>query len=75
MDLTEEETAPLMDRDRGGSQMSGSGSGLQVHLYFLPATKAGTTFNISSGQISAERVCVLAAKKCGKICVFMWIWL
>nr|XP_046159461.1 tyrosine-protein kinase JAK2 isoform X3 [Oncorhynchus gorbuscha] len=70
MDLTEEETAPLMDRERGGSQMSGSGSGLQVHLYFLPATKAGTTFNISSGQISAERVCVLAAKKCGILPVY-----
>uniref|UniRef100_A0A8C7QJF9 Tyrosine-protein kinase n=1 Tax=Oncorhynchus mykiss TaxID=8022 RepID=A0A8C7QJF9_ONCMY len=70
MDLTEEETAPLMDRDRGGSQMSGSGSGLQVHLYFLPATKAGTTFNISSGQISAERVCVLAARKCGILPVY-----
>uniref|UniRef100_A0A673YF46 Tyrosine-protein kinase n=1 Tax=Salmo trutta TaxID=8032 RepID=A0A673YF46_SALTR len=70
MDLTEEETAPLMDRERGGSQRSGSSSGLQVHLYFLPATKAGTTFNISSGQISAERVCVLAAKKCGILPVY-----
>uniref|UniRef100_A0A4W5R648 Tyrosine-protein kinase n=1 Tax=Hucho hucho TaxID=62062 RepID=A0A4W5R648_9TELE len=70
MDLTEEETAPLMDRERGGSQRSGSGSGLQVHLYFLPATKVGTTFNISSGQISAERVCVLAAKKCGILPVY-----
>ncbi|CAB1314106.1 unnamed protein product, partial [Coregonus sp. 'balchen'] len=70
MDLTEEETAPLVDRERGGSQRSGSGSGLQVHLYFLPATKAGTTFNISSGQISAERVCVLAAKKCGILPVY-----
>uniref|UniRef100_A0A8C8IJS6 Tyrosine-protein kinase n=1 Tax=Oncorhynchus tshawytscha TaxID=74940 RepID=A0A8C8IJS6_ONCTS len=70
MDLTEEETAPLMNRERGGSQMSGSGSGLQVHLYFLPATKVGTTFNISSGQISAERVCVLAAKKCGILPVY-----
>ncbi|KAL1023266.1 hypothetical protein UPYG_G00038470 [Umbra pygmaea] len=70
MDLTDEETAPLVDRQRGGSQRSGSGSGLQVHLYFLPATKVGTTFNIMSGQISAERVCVIAAKTCGILPVY-----
>uniref|UniRef100_A0A6Q2ZI16 Tyrosine-protein kinase n=1 Tax=Esox lucius TaxID=8010 RepID=A0A6Q2ZI16_ESOLU len=70
MDLTEEETVPLVDRERGGSQRSGSGSGLQVYLYFLPATKTATTINITSGQISAEKVCVLAAEKCGILPIY-----
>lgn len=69
MDLSEEELAPLVIRDRGGSQRSSSSTGpsLQVHLYFVPNSKEATTINISSGQISAENVCVQAGKKCGKI--------
>lgn len=68
MDLSEEESAPLMIRDRGGSQRSSSSAGhsLQVHLYFFPATKDATTINIS-GPVSAENVCIQAAKKCGKL--------
>lgn len=68
MDFSEEESAPLMIRDRGGSQRSSlsASSSLQVHLYFLPATKERTTIHISSGQISAENVCIQAGKKCGK---------
>ncbi|KAF7646756.1 hypothetical protein LDENG_00182860 [Lucifuga dentata] len=72
MDLSEEESAPLMNRDRGGSQRSSSSSGpcLQVHLYFFPATKNETTIYITSGQISAENVCIQAAKKCGILPVY-----
>ncbi|XP_067085736.1 tyrosine-protein kinase JAK2 [Osmerus mordax] len=72
MDATEEETAPLVDRDREGSQRSSSslGPGLQVHLYFLPATKEGQTIHISSGQESAEGVCIQAAKRCGILPVY-----
>ncbi|XP_074524885.1 tyrosine-protein kinase JAK2 isoform X2 [Halichoeres trimaculatus] len=72
MDLSEEEFAPLVIRDRGGSQRSSSstGSSLQVHLYFCPATKDETTIHISSGQISAENVCIQAGKKCGILPVY-----
>ncbi|XP_059197963.1 tyrosine-protein kinase JAK2 [Centropristis striata] len=72
MDLSEEELAPLVIRDRGGSQRSSSSTGtsLQVHLYFFPATKDATTIHISSGQVSAEKVCIQAAKKCGILPVY-----
>ncbi|XP_071386730.1 tyrosine-protein kinase JAK2 [Centroberyx affinis] len=72
MDLSEEESAPLVNRDRGGSlrSSSSSGPGLQVHLYFFPVTKDDTTIHISSGQISAENVCIQAAQKCGILPVY-----
>lgn len=68
MNLAEEEFAPLVIRDRGGSQTSSSSAGgsLQVHLYFVPATKKATTIHMTSGQISAENVCIQAGKKSGK---------
>ncbi|XP_076009174.1 tyrosine-protein kinase JAK2 [Genypterus blacodes] len=66
MDVSEEESAPLVDRAREGSQRSSSSAGscLQVHLYFFPATKEAITINMTSGYISAESVCIQAAKKC-----------
>ncbi|XP_074490739.1 tyrosine-protein kinase JAK2 isoform X2 [Sebastes fasciatus] len=72
MNLSEEDLAPLVIRDRGGSQRSSSSTGpsLQVHLYFFPATKDATTIHISSGQISAENVCIEAGKKCGILPVY-----
>lgn len=68
MNSTEEESTPLVVRDRGGSQTSSSSGGgsLQVHLYFYPATKKATTIHISSGQVSAENVCIQAGKRSGK---------
>lgn len=68
MDPTEEESTPLVIRDRGGSQRSSSSTGvnLQVHLYFVPATKKSTTIHISSGPVSAEAVCIQAGEKSGK---------
>lgn len=68
MDPGEEDSAPLMIRDREGSQRSSSSAApsLQVYLYFFPATKEATTIQLSSGQISAEDVCRQAANKCGK---------
>ncbi|KAK1896821.1 Tyrosine-protein kinase JAK2 [Dissostichus eleginoides] len=67
MDLSEEESAPLVIRERGGSQRSSSSTSpsLQVHLYFFPATKNATIIHITAGQISAENVCIQAGKKCG----------
>ncbi|XP_036376687.1 tyrosine-protein kinase JAK2 [Megalops cyprinoides] len=70
MDLTEEETTPLVNRERMGSQRSNSGPGLQVHLYFSPAQKGETNFWIASGQITAEEVCIAAAKECGILPVY-----
>uniref|UniRef100_A0AAQ5XUV6 Tyrosine-protein kinase n=1 Tax=Amphiprion ocellaris TaxID=80972 RepID=A0AAQ5XUV6_AMPOC len=72
MDLSEEESTPLVIRDRGGSQRSSSSSAsmLQVHLYFFPGTKDATTIHISSGQISAENVCIQAGKKCGILPIY-----
>lgn len=68
MDLSEEESAPLVVRNRGGSQSSSSSTGhsLHVHLCFVPNTKEPTTINISFGCISAENICIQAGKKCGK---------
>nr|QHD18498.1 Janus kinases 3 [Trachinotus ovatus] len=73
MDLSEEESAPLVIRDRGGSQRSSSSTGpsLQVHIYFFPTTKEEATIYISSGQISAENVCIQAGKKCGILPVYL----
>ncbi|XP_019730793.1 tyrosine-protein kinase JAK2 isoform X1 [Hippocampus comes] len=72
MDVSEEEFTPLMIRDRGGSQRSSSstGSSLQVHLYFFPPTKDAMTIHVSSGQVSAENVCIQAAKSCGILPVY-----
>nr|XP_033936237.1 tyrosine-protein kinase JAK2 isoform X2 [Pseudochaenichthys georgianus] len=67
MDLSEEESAPLVIRERGGSQRSSSSTSpsLQVHLYFFPTTKNATIIHITARQISAENVCIQAGKKCG----------
>ncbi|XP_047443187.1 tyrosine-protein kinase JAK2 [Mugil cephalus] len=72
MDHSEEESTPLVIRDRGGSQRSSSSNALnlQVHLYFFPGTKEETTIHISSGHISAENVCIEAGKKCGILPVY-----
>ncbi|KAM4597586.1 tyrosine-protein kinase JAK2 [Polymixia lowei] len=72
MDLSEQESAPLVNRDREGSLRSSTstGPGLQVHLYFDPNTKDTTTIHITCGQISAENVCVQAATKCGILPVY-----
>lgn len=74
MDPGEEESAPLVNRGRGGSQSSSSSSGpcIHVHLYFVPKTKDAATINIAFGCISAEKVCVEAGKKCGKVLVTCW---
>ncbi|KAK7889828.1 hypothetical protein WMY93_025388 [Mugilogobius chulae] len=76
MDLSEEEHAPLVFRDRGGSQKSDSSSGhsLLVHLYFFPGTKEETTVNIPCGLVSAEDVCKQAAAKCGIFPVYQGLF-
>ncbi|KAF6725134.1 Tyrosine-protein kinase JAK2 [Oryzias melastigma] len=73
MNQREEESTPLVIRDRGGSQTSSSSvtPGLQVRLYYFPGTKTGTTIHISSGQISAENVCIQAGETCGILPVYI----
>ncbi|XP_018601462.1 tyrosine-protein kinase JAK2 [Scleropages formosus] len=68
--MDEEETAPLVNRDRMGSHRSSSGPGLQVHLYYSPAQRDEVTFWIGAGQVSAEEVCFIAAKECGILPVY-----
>ncbi|CAN9500949.1 unnamed protein product [Ophioblennius macclurei] len=72
MDLSEEESTPLVIRERGGSQRSSESStcSLRVHLYFCPGTKDALTIQIPSGQISAENVCMQAGEKCGILPVY-----
>uniref|UniRef100_H3CXH8 Tyrosine-protein kinase n=2 Tax=Tetraodon nigroviridis TaxID=99883 RepID=H3CXH8_TETNG len=66
----------MVIRDRGGSQTSSSSAGgsLQVHLYFVPATKKATTIHMTSGQISAENVCIQAGKKSGILPVYIGLF-
>uniref|UniRef100_A0A8C5DCN5 Tyrosine-protein kinase n=1 Tax=Gouania willdenowi TaxID=441366 RepID=A0A8C5DCN5_GOUWI len=63
----EEESTPLVLRDRGDSQRSSSSSSfrLQVHLYFIPGLRDATTLILPPGQISTESVCIQAGEKCG----------
>uniref|UniRef100_A0A672NBQ9 Tyrosine-protein kinase n=1 Tax=Sinocyclocheilus grahami TaxID=75366 RepID=A0A672NBQ9_SINGR len=63
--MSEEEEVPLMKSERAGSQKSSYDSALQVHLYFSPSLNSETTFTIPTGHITAESVCVLAAKASG----------
>ncbi|XP_050972472.1 tyrosine-protein kinase JAK3 [Labeo rohita] len=68
--MSEEEEVPLMKSERAGSQKSSCDSALQVHLYYSPSLNSETTFTIPTGHITAESVCVLAAKASGFLPVF-----
>uniref|UniRef100_A0A3Q4GD16 non-specific protein-tyrosine kinase n=1 Tax=Neolamprologus brichardi TaxID=32507 RepID=A0A3Q4GD16_NEOBR len=71
MDLSEEESTPLVIRDRGGSQRSSSSNVHNLQVNFFPVRKEATTLQITSGQISAENVCIQAGKKCGILPVYL----
>uniref|UniRef100_A0A672P5X4 Tyrosine-protein kinase n=1 Tax=Sinocyclocheilus grahami TaxID=75366 RepID=A0A672P5X4_SINGR len=68
--MSEEEEVPLMKSERAGSQKSSCDSALQVHLYYSPSLNSETTFTIPTRHITAESVCVLAAKASGILPVF-----
>ncbi|XP_061094293.1 tyrosine-protein kinase JAK2 [Conger conger] len=70
MDPFKEESAPLISRERTGSQRSGSEFGMQVHLYFSPLQEGEASLCFSPGEITAEEVCTAAAKECGILPVF-----
>ena len=69
MDPVEDESAPLVGRSREDSVRSGSITTprIQLHLYFLPSTKSAITIDLQFCPITAENICVQAAKKCGNM--------
>ncbi|KAK3566235.1 hypothetical protein QTP86_029683 [Hemibagrus guttatus] len=70
MDTSEEETKPLMACERSGSHKSSCDSFIIVHLYYSTASKSESTLSIPAGHVTAESICVLAAKNCGILPVF-----
>ena len=69
MDPVEDESVPLVGRGREDSVRSGSITPprIQLHLYFLPSTKNAITIDLQFGPITAENICIEAAKKCGNM--------
>ncbi|KAF5880149.1 tyrosine-protein kinase JAK2-like, partial [Clarias magur] len=70
MDTSEEETKPLMMCERTGSHKSSCDSFILVHLYYSTTSKSESTLSIPAGHVTAESICVLAAKNCGILPVF-----
>uniref|UniRef100_A0A8C5A823 Tyrosine-protein kinase n=1 Tax=Gadus morhua TaxID=8049 RepID=A0A8C5A823_GADMO len=72
MDPVEDESVPLMGRAREDSVRSGSITPprIQLHLYFIPSTKNAVTIDLRFGPITAENICLEAAKKCGILPVY-----
>ncbi|KAJ8277414.1 hypothetical protein GJAV_G00074910 [Gymnothorax javanicus] len=70
MDYSKEETTPLVIRERMGSQRSSSEPSLQVHIYFRPLQLEETCLSISTEEITAEEICIIAAKECGILPVY-----
>uniref|UniRef100_A0A8C5BS08 Tyrosine-protein kinase n=1 Tax=Gadus morhua TaxID=8049 RepID=A0A8C5BS08_GADMO len=61
-----------MGRAREDSVRSGSITPprIQLHLYFIPSTKNAVTIDLRFGPITAENICLEAAKKCGILPVY-----
>ncbi|CAL8393463.1 unnamed protein product [Boreogadus saida] len=72
MDPVEDESVPLMGRAREDSVRSGSITPprIQLHLYFIPGTKNAITIDLRFGPVTAENICLEAAKKCGILPVY-----
>ncbi|KAI4897166.1 hypothetical protein NFI96_015215 [Prochilodus magdalenae] len=70
MDVSEEETMPLMNSERAGSHKSSCDSAVIVRLYYSPTAKGESTLSIPAGRVTAESICILAAKSCGILPVF-----
>ncbi|XP_056319936.1 tyrosine-protein kinase JAK2 [Danio aesculapii] len=68
--MSEEEEVPLMKSERACSQQSSCESALHVHLYYSPSLNSETSFSIPTGHVTAESVCVLAAKASGILPVY-----
>ncbi|XP_022526562.2 tyrosine-protein kinase JAK2 isoform X2 [Astyanax mexicanus] len=70
MDVSEEETMPLVNSERAGSHKSSCDSAVTVQLYYCPTSKSESTLSIPAGHVTAESICVLAAKNSGILPVF-----
>ncbi|XP_060788628.1 tyrosine-protein kinase JAK2 isoform X1 [Neoarius graeffei] len=70
MDMSEEEMRPLMTCECSGSHKSSCDSFMTVHLYYSTTSKSESTLSIPAGHVTAESICVLAAKNCGILPVF-----
>ncbi|XP_076860522.1 tyrosine-protein kinase JAK2 [Brachyhypopomus gauderio] len=71
MDLSEEERVPLVNSERTASQKSSCESAVLVRLYYSPTSKSESTLTIPAGHITAENICVLAAKTCGILPIYL----
>lgn len=65
MDMSEEEMRPLMTCECSGSHKSSCDSFMTVHLYYSTTSKSESMLSIPAGHVTAESICVLAAKNCG----------
>ncbi|XP_072537342.1 tyrosine-protein kinase JAK2 [Salminus brasiliensis] len=70
MDVSEEETMPLVNSERAGSHKSSCDSAVTVQLYYSTTAKSESTLSIPTGHVTAESICVLAAKNSGILPVF-----
>ncbi|XP_041086024.1 tyrosine-protein kinase JAK2-like [Polyodon spathula] len=65
----EDETL-LVRRESSRSQLSSGSPGLWVHLYLVPSVHGESAIRFTSGEFSAEDICVAAAKECGILPVY-----
>ncbi|XP_036435567.1 tyrosine-protein kinase JAK2 [Colossoma macropomum] len=70
MDVSEEETMPLVSHERAGSHKSSCDSAVTVRLYYSPTANGESTLSIPAGHVTAESICILAAKNSGILPVF-----
>ncbi|KAK1157003.1 tyrosine-protein kinase JAK2-like [Acipenser oxyrinchus oxyrinchus] len=65
-----EEEELLLRRESSRSQLSSGTPGLWVHLYLAPSVQGESAIRFTSGEFSAEDICVAAAKECGILPVY-----
>ncbi|MGH0184222.1 UNVERIFIED_CONTAM: hypothetical protein FKN15_014492 [Acipenser sinensis] len=65
-----EEEELLLRRESSRSQLSSGSPGLWVHLYLAPSVQGESSIRFTSGEFSAEDICVAAAKECGILPVY-----
>lgn len=60
----------MLRRESSRSQLSSGSPGLWVHLYLAPSVQGESAIRFTSGEFSAEDICVAAAKECGILPVY-----
>uniref|UniRef100_A0AAR2L0A7 Tyrosine-protein kinase n=1 Tax=Pygocentrus nattereri TaxID=42514 RepID=A0AAR2L0A7_PYGNA len=61
---------PLVSHERAGSHKSSCDSAVTVRLYYSLTTNGESTLSIPAGHVTAESICILAAKNSGILPVF-----